>query len=559
MASGENSGWVEASGKGRWACSARVCAAVWLETPNALTLPAAWQRLEGAGDLGGVGQAVRPVDLPQVDPLDAEPPQRGVAGLGDVGRARIIRHAHADAALGGEREALAQARRLGQHPAQQRLGRAEALAVVGAVDVGGVQKVDAGLERRLHALAGGLHVRAPEAPHAPGERGDLDPALAERDAGVGWRGAAHRAAEGWGRTMADILRIGVIGAGMMGREHIRNLKLIPEALVTALADPHAPSLAAAQAELGRAVETFETAEAMLAERGVDAVLIVSPNHTHRAVLEPAFATGVHILCEKPLCATVADSRWAAERAARSPAVFWTGMEYRFMPPAARLIDQVRAGAVGRLRMVSIREHRFPFLEKVADWNRFSANTGGTMVEKCCHFFDLMRLLIGAEPVRVFCSGAMDVNHLDERYEGRRPDIIDNSFTTVEFENGARAMLDLCMFAEGSAEQEHIAVVGDHAKIETWIPSGRLDRSPRTPYGTPKAVVSEVVAVDPAVLAAGTHHGSTYYELRHFVDACLGRGPVQVTAEDGLRAVAIGAAAELSAHHKRVVAMAELGF
>ena len=45
------------------------------------------------------------------------------------------------------------------------------------------------------------------------------------------------------------------------------------------------------------------------------------------------------------------------------------------------------------------------------------HTGGTMVEKCCHFFDLMRLIIGAEPVRVFCSGAMDVNHLGERYGG----------------------------------------------------------------------------------------------------------------------------------------------
>ena len=69
----------------------------------------------------------------------------------------------------------------------------------------------------------------------------------------------------------------------------------------------------------------------------------------------------------------------------------------------------------QLQMLSIREHRFPFLPKVGDWNRFSANTGGTMVEKCCHFFDLMRLIVGSEAVRVYCSGAMDVNHLDEVY------------------------------------------------------------------------------------------------------------------------------------------------
>jgi myo-inositol 2-dehydrogenase / D-chiro-inositol 1-dehydrogenase len=55
-------------------------------------------------------------------------------------------------------------------------------------------------------------------------------------------------------------------------------------------------------------------------------------------------------------------------------------------------------------MLTIREHRFPFLEKVGDWNRFNRNTGGTLVEKCCHFFDLMRLILRDDPVRVMASG-----------------------------------------------------------------------------------------------------------------------------------------------------------
>ena len=362
--------------------------------------------------------------------------------------------------------------------------------------------------------------------------------------------------------MSTILRVGIIGTGMMGREHIRNLKLTPQARVTALADPHEASLAAALEELGpaaRGVATHADAQALLASGQVDAVLIASPNHSHRAVLELALAADVHILCEKPLCTTVADARWAAERAARSAKVFWTGMEYRFMPPAARLVADVHAGRIGRLRMLSLREHRFPFLEKVGDWNRFAANTGGTMVEKCCHFFDLMRLITRSEPLRVFCSGAMDLNHLDERYDGRTPDILDNSFTVVDFQNGVRAMLDLCMFADGSAEQEEIVAVGDLAKIETSIPTGEIVLSPRTPYGGVKRPVREAVAVDPEALQAGTHHGATLYQLRAFLDACAGTGPVQVTAEDGLKAVAMGVAAERSVKERRVVQMEELGF
>jgi len=347
----------------------------------------------------------------------------------------------------------------------------------------------------------------------------------------------------------------------MGREHIRNLKLFAEARVVALADPVKASIDRSLKTLGEAaagVRSYETVEAMLAGSQLDAVMVVSPNLTHRAVLGPLFDAGVAILCEKPLCTTVADARWAAARAAAHPAVFWTGMEYRFMPPVARFVEALHAGEVGRLVMLSIREHRFPFLVKVGDWNRFNRNTGGTMVEKCCHFFDLMRLIVGAEAVSVFCSGAMDVNHADERYGGERPDIIDNSYTIVEFANGARAMLDLCMFAEGEAQQEAIAAVGDKAKLEVTIPAGELVLSPRVPLGAPKQTRRTHVAVDEAALKAGTHHGATYYQLVAFIDAVRGRGPVQVTADDGLAAVIIGAAAELSAREGRVVRIDELG-
>jgi myo-inositol 2-dehydrogenase/D-chiro-inositol 1-dehydrogenase len=182
-----------------------------------------------------------------------------------------------------------------------------------------------------------------------------------------------------------------------------------------------------------------------------------------------------------------------------------------------------------------------------------------MVEKCCHFFDLMRLIVNAEPVRVYCSGAMDVNHLDERYGGRQPDIIDNSFTIVDFDNGVRAMLDLCMFAEGAEQQETLTAVGDSARLEAYIPAGDLVHSVRVPLGAPKQVTKRHVPVDEAALKAGTHHGSVYYQLLAFLDAIMGRGPTVVTAMDGLRAVAIGAAAEISAREGRVVTMAELGF
>ena len=358
--------------------------------------------------------------------------------------------------------------------------------------------------------------------------------------------------------MGETIRYGLVGTGMMGLEHIANLQLTPGAEIVALADPFATSLERAAAAVGTPVACYATAAELAAHPGLDAVVVASPNFTHRDVLAPLMAAGLHILCEKPLATTLADARAVTDAARGYDRVFWTAMEYRYMPPVAAFIADVHAGSVGTLRMLSIREHRFPFLVKVGDWNRFSENTGGTMVEKCCHFFDLMRFIVRAEPVRVFCSGAMDVNHLDERYDGRTPDIIDNSFTVVDFANGVRAMLDLCMFAEGAEQQEEITAVGDAARLDVLTPAGEIIRSPRTGFMQPKAVTRRHVAVDPAALAAGHHHGASFYSHAAFARAVRGHGPVEVTADDGLRAVAMGIAAETSAREHRVVAMAELG-
>ena len=344
------------------------------------------------------------------------------------------------------------------------------------------------------------------------------------------------------------LRYGVIGTGMMGIEHLKNLALVAGAEVAAFADPHAESRRWARLTAGPEATEYEDAHALLDDPRLDAVVIATPNHTHRAVLEAAFATRKHLLVEKPLCTTVEDARWAAERAARHPAVVWTAMEYRYMPPVARLVDEVRKGTIGRLRMFAIREHRFPFLPKVGSWNRFARNTGGTLVEKCCHFFDLMRFVVGSEAVRVYASAAQDVNHLDERYDGETPDVLDNAFVTVDFANGARALLDLCMFAEASRNQEELAATGELGKVECFVPESTLVIGRRSP----RSVETCAVPVDEQLLAAGFHHGSTFYQHLRFFEAATRGAPVEVTAQDGLRAVELGAAAERSARERRPI-------
>lgn len=340
---------------------------------------------------------------------------------------------------------------------------------------------------------------------------------------------------------------------MMGWEHLRNLALIDDVRVTAVADPDPGSRDIARHAAPDAA-VYEDHRALL-RAPLDALVIATPNHTHAALLRDALATDLHVLVEKPLCTTIEDCHALRAAAAGRRALTWVGLEYRFVPSVGRLIAAVRAGAVGTLRMVAIREHRFPFLAKVGNWNRFARNTGGTLVEKCCHFFDLMALLTGQRPLRVYASGGQDVNHLDERYDGATPDILDNAFAVVDFDGGARALLDLCMFAENSRHEMELAVTGDAGKVEAFVPAHRLVFSRRDRL----AREEEEVAIDPVIRDAGFHHGATYYQHRAFIDAIRAGGPPQVSVDDGALAVAMGIAAERSAREHRPVALRELGF
>lgn len=350
------------------------------------------------------------------------------------------------------------------------------------------------------------------------------------------------------------LRYGIIGCGSMGREHIENLKALPGAQVTAIADPYPESKAAAQALLNNDVRVFDHHQDLLDSGLCDAVVIATPNFTHIEIMRAALQTDLHIMVEKPLVTRIEDGLELIERAKTRKGLVWVAQEYRYMPPVAEMIRMAHAGAVGRMHQVAIREHREPFYPKVGNWNRFNSNTGGTLVEKCCHYFNLMDLILREHPVRVFASGDQRVNHLNEAYAGRRPDILDSAYVIVEYPSGARAMLDLCMFAENSVDNEHVVIVGDEGKLESLLPSLTLRHGRREDWGTREAWgqpsgtgkgVSMRRVWDNNIKYAGQHYGASYIEHQRFAAAVREGRPPEISLEEGLRSVAVGLAAHRS--------------
>lgn len=351
------------------------------------------------------------------------------------------------------------------------------------------------------------------------------------------------------------IKYGVIGCGMMGQEHLANIALLEGAEVAAVYEPD-PQMAEAARQ--RVPEAFlaESLEDLLHIEDLDCLLVASPNHVHKSQLSKiAELRPLPLLIEKPLFTDPADADAVRKIGKSYPAPIWVAMEYRYMPPVALLLERA-ASVTGGVKMLTIREHRFPFLPKVGDWNRFNANTGGTFVEKCCHFFDLMRLVMKDEPVRIYGSGGQAVNHLEESYDGATPDIADHGYVMVEFARGGRAMLELCMFAEGAEYQEEISAVGHDGKIEAFVPGpGRfwptsagaaplpkVVESPRMP----KSPTQKIVPVDANLLAAGDHNGSTFYQHQKFLRLVQGQQTSpDVSIRDGWIAVLMGQAAQAS--------------
>jgi len=348
-------------------------------------------------------------------------------------------------------------------------------------------------------------------------------------------------------------RFNVIGTGVNGQEHIRVTMMEGRATIHGVYDPNPLSVAGAQGTYAQFVPggklvVYDSLEAACSDPAVDGLIICTPNYTHLDVLRVAAGSGKHILLEKPMATTIADAYTILQMAQQHPAVFQVGLQYRFKPIYVEAIHEaLERKTIGDIKTISIVEHRFPFLDKVKQWNKFAKYSGGTLVEKCCHYFDLMNLFSGSRPVSVFAAGSAAVNFLNFEYEGQKSDILDNAFVIVTYANGVRASFNLCMFAPMFYEE--MVLCGDDGRLkvsenEDFLPLAQTDTYLEIKCGDRKP--SRVGApCYPAFIQQSGHHGATYFEHVSFVDNIEGKPTAAAIATEGFWSIVVGVAAETS--------------
>ena len=207
------------------------------------------------------------------------------------------------------------------------------------------------------------------------------------------------------------------------------------------------------------------------------------------------------------------------------------------------------------------EYRPPFLDKVGQWNKFNHLSGGTLVEKCCHYFDLINLFAGVQPTRVYASAGQSGVFDGLTRDGRKSDIDDNAFVIIDYENGCRANFTLNMCSPDFTEE--LCLVGTQGRL---IATERFDVHHRQEAATSlKLELGELGSSKESVLGYASviersgHHGATYFEHAAFLDRLEGKEPIEggaATPLQGLWSMLIASAAQESSKTGNAVEMAD---
>jgi myo-inositol 2-dehydrogenase/D-chiro-inositol 1-dehydrogenase len=183
-------------------------------------------------------------------------------------------------------------------------------------------------------------------------------------------------------------RFGLVGAGRMGRNHMRALVGSRVARITAVVDPSEDALRAIDT---RKVSTYQDLDSMLDAGAIDGALVCVPTTLHAATVERIIAAGLPVLAEKPLGLNAREAREIAELASVAAVPLQVGFWRRFVPMLSDLRRRILAGALGQLYSVCCFQW-----DAEPPGAYFRRNSGGIMADMAVHDFEQVRWLTGQE-------------------------------------------------------------------------------------------------------------------------------------------------------------------
>lgn len=333
------------------------------------------------------------------------------------------------------------------------------------------------------------------------------------------------------------LNIGIIGAGRIGRLHAESITYaVPAARVTGITDVRPDGLTELQQKFGIA-KIYATADEMLADDAIDAVLVCSSTDTHAEIAIMAAKAGKHIFCEKPVDLTPEKVQAVLDAVNEAGVKLQVGFNRRFDHNFARLRALVEQEKIGRLELVKItsRDPEPPPAE-------YAASSGGMFLDMTIHDFDMARFLAGSEIASIYVQAAC----LVDPAIGAAGDV-DSAVITLQFQNGALGVID----------NSRRAAYGYDQRIEVFGSKGAAQAQNDTPTTVTLSTQDGVTGDKPLYFFLERYMQSFRDEMRAFADAVLNDTPTPTSGEDGLASILIGLAAKKSVAEGRPVALCEM--
>jgi predicted dehydrogenase len=363
--------------------------------------------------------------------------------------------------------------------------------------------------------------------------------------------------------MGSIMReigVGIVGGGYMGKAHAVAMASVGAVFDTALR-PRLEMVSAGSpdsAERYRAAYGFSRAardwQELVADPKVEAIVIASPQSTHRAIAEAAFALGKPVLCEKPMGASLEDSRAMVAAAKKSKAANMVGFNY-IRTPASQFARQLIAdGEIGEITWFR-GEHTEDFLadpQTPANW-RTDGQANGTMGDLAPHMINAALALAG--PIR---SLVAEIETVHATRPGGAVSNDDQGQMMCRFENGAMGQMHFSRIATGRKMGYAYEITGTKGAI-------RFDQEDQNAIWLYKMAEPEATRGFTKILTGPAHpdflpfcqgpgHGTGYQdqiiiEARDFLHAIETGTQVWPTFRDGLAVNEIVAAAFASSQSK----------
>jgi myo-inositol 2-dehydrogenase/D-chiro-inositol 1-dehydrogenase len=261
------------------------------------------------------------------------------------------------------------------------------------------------------------------------------------------------------------MRFGLIGFGAWGRFHAEAIRKAPGAELAAIVCVSEETAKLARERYPAATVHLDW-RACLADRSIDAVDIVVPNHLHAEIAVAALEAGKNVLLEKPMAGTVPDCDRIVEAVRRSGKVLSIGHEFRVSTQWGLIRELIRRGEIGEPLYANVSLFRFPYRQGSGGWRYASDRVGSWILEEPVHFFDM--LMWWFEDL-----GDPHLVHGFGNSKDRGRGMYDNFSAVMRWRQGTYAVVTQTL---AGFEHHHVVeITGRDGSLRAWW-SGTMDRT-----------------------------------------------------------------------------------